>query len=207
MKKTHKHKNSSSLSQSRMIRYLLPVFAIVALFLLVACGGGGSTASGGSTPTATTGSTTVAATPTVAATMPTTTGSDSCSYVSATQAGTILGGTVQTHSTTENVGTTQATGCGYSSSTGGVASLAVVTSSDANTAHAAFTQLQQVAQSTSGSKYQVVSGLGDGAFTNGTVLYVLKGKTLMLITVAGSDSSKVLAEEKQFAQEALPKVS
>lgn len=202
MKNIQKHAKSHA--HLRNMKYLLPIFAIIALFLLAACGGGTTTGSGSSTPTATTGSSTVAVTPTTAASTPTTTSSDSCSLVTAAQAGTILGGTVQTRSTSETIGTTQATGCGYASSTGGSASLAVVSSTDASTA---FTQLQQAAQATGGSKYQTVSGLGDAAFTNGTSLYVLKGKTIMIITVTSSDSAKALSEEKQFAQSALPKVS
>ncbi|HVB23259.1 MAG TPA: hypothetical protein VNG51_15060 [Ktedonobacteraceae bacterium] len=185
------------------MQYLLPIFAIGVLFLLAACGGGTTTGSS-ATPTATTGSSSVAATPTVA---PTTTGSDSCSIVSATQATTILGGTVQTHSNSETVGASQATGCAYASTTGGAASLSIVTTTDATTAHATFTELQTASQATAGAKYQTVSGLGDAAFTDGKILYVLKGKTVMIITVANSDSTKVLPEEKQFAQAALPKVS
>lgn len=205
MKNTQQH--AKFYARWLSMNYVLPIFAIIALFLLAACGGGTTTGSGSSTPTATTGSSTGAATPTTAASTPTTTSSDSCSLVTAAQAGTILGGTVQTRSTSETIGTTQATGCGYASSSGGSASLAVVSSPDATTAHTAFTQLQQAAQATGGSKYQTVSGLGDAAFTNGTVLYVLKGKTIMIITVSSSDSTKALSEEKQFAQSALPKVS
>jgi hypothetical protein len=67
--------------------------------------------------------------------------------------------------------------------------------------------LQQASQATGGSQYQTVSGLGDAAFTNGKILYVLKGKTVMIITVTPTDTTKTLAEEKLFAQAALPKVS
>lgn len=189
------------------MQYLLPVVAIGALFLLAACGGGTTTTGSSSTPTATTASGSVAVTPTTAVVLPTTTGSDSCSFVTAAQAGTILGGTVQTQSNSETVGASQATGCAYASTTGGAASLSVVTTTDATTAHATFTELQTASQATAGAKYQTVSGLGDAAFTDGKVLYVLKGKTVMIITATNSDSTKVLPEEKQFALDALPKVS
>lgn len=189
------------------MKYLLPIFAIAALFLLAACGGSITTTGSSSTPTATTASSTAAATPTTAATTPTTTGSDSCSLVTATQAGTILGGTVQTQSNSVPIGPTKATGCGYSSNQGSTASLAIIVATDATTAHSIFTQLQQASQGTGGSQYQVVSGLGDAAFTNGKILYVLKGKTVMIITVTPTDTTKTLTDEKLFAQAALPKVS
>jgi len=81
-----------------------------------------------------------------------------------------------------------------------------VTATDTTTAHTTFTQLQQAAKSSAGSKYQDVSGLGDSAFTTGTILHVLKGKDVMLVTVIGGDSTKALSEEKQFAQDAVPKL-
>ncbi|MHB8596448.1 MAG: hypothetical protein ACYDER_06515 [Ktedonobacteraceae bacterium] len=208
MKNTRKHE--TTLSHWLHVKYLLPVFAIAALFLLAACGGSTTTTGSSSTPTATTGSSTAATTPTTAAitpTTPTTTGSSSCSLVTATQAGTILGGTVQTQSNSVTIGTTQATGCGYSSNQGSTASLAVVAATDATTAHSTFTQLQQASQGTSGSQYQTVSGLGDAAFTNGKILYVLKGNSIMIITVVTTDTTKTLPDEKLFAQAALPKVS
>jgi len=197
-------KHAKSHTQWLHMKYLWPIFAISTLFLLAACGGG-TTAGSSATPTATTGSSSVAATPTVAPT--TTTVSDSCSLVSATQATTILGGTVLTRSHVETVGASQATACEYTSSTNAAASLAVITATDTTTAQATFSELQQISQATGGSEYQVVNGLGDSAFTNGKILYVLKGKTVMVITVANGDSTKVLPEEKQFAQAALPKVS
>ncbi len=200
MKNTRKH--GTSLFHLLHVKFLVPIFAIVALFLLAACGGSSST------PTATAGSSTVAVTPTTAAITPTTAGSSSCSLVTATQAGTILGGTVQTQSNSVTIGTTKATGCAYTSSQGGsAASLEVVSATDSTTAHSTFTQLQQASQGTGGSQYQTVSGLGDAAFTNGKILYVLKGKTIMIVTVTATDSTKALSEEKQFAQAALPKVS
>ena len=205
MKNTYKHE--TSFSHWLHVKYLVPVFAIAALFLLAACGGSTTTTGSSSTPTATTGSSSVAATPTVAPTVPTTTGSSSCSLVTAAQAGSILGGTVQTQSNSVTIGTTQATGCGYSSNQGSTASLAVVAATDATTAHSTFTQLQQASQGTSGSQYQAVSGLGDAAFTNGKILYVLKGKSIMIITVVTTDTTKTLTDEKLFAQAALPKVS
>ncbi|MEO8972837.1 MAG: hypothetical protein ABI406_14710, partial [Ktedonobacteraceae bacterium] len=90
---------------------------------------------------------------------------------------------------------------------GSAASLAVVAATDATTAHATFTQLQQASQGTGGSQYQTVSGLGDAAFTNGKILYVLKGKSIMIVTVVTTDTTKTLSDEKLFAQAALPKVS
>lgn len=206
MKNTRKHE--TSLFHWLHVKYLLPIFAIGALFLLAACGGSTTTTGSSSTPTATSGSSTVAVTPTTAATAPTTTGSSSCSLVTAAQAGTILGGTVQTKSNAVTIGTTQAAGCAYTSSQGGsAASLEVVSATNSTTAHLTFTQLQQASQGTGGSQYQAVSGLGDAAFTNGKILYVLKGKTIMIVTVTATDSTKALSEEKQFAQAALPKVS
>jgi hypothetical protein len=206
MKHTRKHE--TSLFHWLHVKYLWPTFAITALFMLAACGGSTATTGSSSTPTATAGGSTVAATPTTAAITPTTTGSSSCSLVTATQAGTILGGTVKTQSNSVTIGTTQATGCAYTSSLGGSsASLEVVSATDSTTAHSTFTQLQQASQGTSGSQYQTVSGLGDAAFTNGKILYVLKGKTIMIVTVTATDSTKALSEEKQFAQAALPKVS
>lgn len=201
-------KNTKALSQWLNIKYILPVFFTVAVFLLVGCGGG-STTSSGSTPTATTGNGSSGATPTTGTggLTPTITTSGTCNLVTTSQASTILGGTVQARSSTATIGTSTADVCVYTSAQGAGASLAVVSSTDATTARNAFTQLQQVTKTTSGSQYQDVSGLGDGAFTNGKVLYVLKGKTLMIITVTDSNSANILPAEKQFAQDALPKVS
>ncbi len=203
-------KNIKTLSHWLNMKYTMPMFFIVAVFLLAGCGGGSSgTTNTGSTPTATTGSGSTAATPTTGtgASTPTITISSTCNIVTTAQASTILGGTVQTQSSSVTIVTTTANACAYKSSQGGTATLAVIAATDTTTAHNTFTQLQQATRATSGSKYQDVSGLGDGAFTNGTTLYVLKGKTLMVITVISSDSTKILPEEKQFAQDALPNVS
>jgi hypothetical protein len=203
---------TKTLSQWLNIKYMVPVCLMLAVLLLAGCAiGGGGTTSSGSTPTATTGSGITAVTPTsgVGGLTPTITTSSTCSLVTANQAGTILGGTVQTRSSTvtTGVGTTNANACVYTSSQGPNATLAVVTTSDATIAQTTFSELQQTTKISAGSKYQDVTGLGDGAFTNGATLYVLKGKTLMIITVTNSDLTKVLPQEKQFAQDALPQVS
>lgn len=204
---------TKTLSQWRNIKYMLPLCLILTVFLLAGCAIGGGSTNGSSTPTptATKSSVGTAVTPTsgVGGITPTITTSATCSLVTSAQASTILGGTVQTQSSTVStgIGTENANTCVYTSSQGAVASLGVVSTADATTAHTAFTELQQITKTTAGTKYQDVSGLGDGAFTNGTTLYVLKGKTLMLVTVTNSDPTKVLPQEKQFAQDALPKVS
>jgi hypothetical protein len=202
---------TKTLSQWLNIKYLLPVCLILAVFLLAGCAIGGSTTSGSSTPTATKGSVSTAVTPTsgVGGITPTITTSATCNLVTSAQASTILGGTVQTQSSTitTGVGTGNANACTYTSSQGDIASLAVVTTTDATTAHSAFAELQQITKTTAGSKYQDVTGIGDGAFTSGITLYVLKGKTLMIVTVTNSDPTKVLPAEKQFALDALPNVS
>ena len=199
------------LSHRLYTSFLLPTSILVLLFVLAACGGSGSGSS--ATPTPTTGSANATATPTTyTATTPTititVTGSGTaCTLVTAAQAGQILGGTVQTQPTSITIGSTKADACGYKSSQGIDASLSVVVAADTTTAHTTFTQLQQATQSSAGSAYQVVSGLGDSAFTNGKILYVLKGKSVMLVTVLSTDATKNVSEEKQFAQDALPKLS
>ena len=201
--------NTKTLSHWPDIKYTLPMFLIVAVFLLAGCGGGSTTGSS-STPTATTGSGSTGVTPTTGTGItPTITTSGTCTFVTAAQASTILGGTVQTQSSSVStgIGTGNANACVYTSSQGGGATLAVVSSTDAATAQSTFTQLQQVMKTTSGSQYQDVTGLGDSAFTTGKTLYVLKGKTWMFITVTNNDSTKILPEEKQFALDALPHVS
>lgn len=194
------------------MKFLLSVSSIVLLFVVAACSSSGS-GSSSATPTPTTGSasatatptTSTAATPTITVTVVTGTG-NACTFVTAAQAGQILGGTVQTQPTSVTIGSTKADACGYKSSQSGEASLSIVTAADPTTAHSTFTQLQQAAKSSAGSKYQDVSGVGDSAFTTGTILYVLKGKNVMLVTVLGGDATKALSEEKQFAQDALPKL-
>jgi len=183
------------------------------VFLLAGCAIGGGSTGSSSTPTATAtkGSVSTAVTPTsgIGGITPTITTSTTCNLVTSAQASTILGGTVRTQSSTVSTGagTENANTCTYTSSQGDKASLGVVTTTDATIAQAAFSELQQTTKTTAGTKYQDVSGLGDGALTSGTTLYVLKGKTLMLVTVINSDPTKVLPEEKQFAQGALPNVS
>lgn len=185
--------------------YLLPISILVLLFVLAACGGSGSGSS--ATPTPTTGNANATATPTITITITVTGSGTACTLVTAAQAGQILGGTVQTQPTSITIGSTKADACGYKSSQGIDASLSVVVAADTTTAHSTFTQLQQATQSSAGSAYQVVSGLGDSAFTNGKILYVLKGKSVMLVTVLSTDTTKNVSEEKQFAQDALPKLS
>jgi hypothetical protein len=203
---------TKTLSQWLNIKYMLPVCLILAAFLLAGCAIGGGGTGSSSTPTATTGSGSTAITPTsgsIGGITPTITTSAICDLVNSAQASTILGGTVQTRSSTVStgIGSTNADACVYTSSQGTGASLAVVTATDATIAQATFSELQQTMRISAGSKYQDVTGLGDSAFTNGTTLYVLKGKTVMIITVTDSDSTKVLPEEKLFAQDALPKIS
>ncbi len=201
---------TKTLTQWLHIKYLLPMCLILAVLLLAGCSFGGGTTGSGSTPTATTGSGSTGITPTTGlGVTPTITTSTTCNIVTTAQASTILGGTVQTQSSTVStgIGTENANTCTYTSSQGGVASLGVVSTTNATTAQTAFSELQQITKTTAGTKYQDVTGLGDGAFTNGTTLYVLKGKTLLLVTVVNSDSTKVLPQEKQFALDALPNVS
>ena len=202
-----------TLSSWLCTRYLLSISILVLLFIIAACGGSGSGTSS-TTPTPTSGSANATSTPTTStATTPTiaitvTASGTACTLVTAAQAGQILGGTVQTQPTSITIGSTKADACGYKTSQSTTAaSLSVVVAADTTTAHSTFTQLQQATQSSAGSAYQVVSGLGDSAFTNGKILYVLKGKSVMLVTVLSTDTTKIVSEEKQFAQDALPKLS
>ena len=211
MKNTSKHEES--FFQLSYVKYLLPILLIV-VFVLAACGGSsgtsGNTSSAAATPTVGAGAasptTGAATTPTVGGNSTSTTSSGACSLVTAAQAGSLLGGTVQTQPESVTVGTTQASGCAYKTTQGAAASISVVAAADTTTAKSTFSQLEQATKTTSGSQYQTVSGLGDGAFTNGKTLYVLKGKSLMIVTVLNNSTSP-LSIEKQFAQAALPKVS
>jgi Protein of unknown function (DUF3558) len=196
-------KRMQSFSYCLNVKHMLPVVFFVALLLLAACGSSGTTNGNSSaTPTTTTAR---GNTPTT-----TTTGSgngiDACSLVTTDQASKILGGSIHTEPNSVTIGTFQANGCGYKSSQGGAASLSEVSSKDTTSAHTMFTQLQQATKASGGSKYQDVSGLGDGAFTNGKILYVLKGKTVMVVVVLEKDATTVVDAEKQFAQDALQKV-
>src|SRR5258708_5643856 len=158
MKNTQKHMKSVARNRLNMT-YILPVFFVVGLFLLAACGGSGTTNGNGSTtPTATTGSGSTAVTPTVTATA-TWDSRCACSLGTTDQASKILGGTVQTQPTSITIGTMKANGCGYKSSQGGEASLSMVSAADTTTAHSTFNQLQQSTKTSAGSQYQDVSGL------------------------------------------------
>jgi len=201
--------NIKTFSHCLHMKYAMPLFVVVGMFLVAACGGGsGGTTGTGSTPTATTGGIAATITAVIGSGTPSVTTSNTCSIVTTAQAGMILGGTVQTRSFTESIATTTLKICQYNSSQQGAeATLGVAGAADPTTAHTLFAELQQSLKTTSGSNYQDVSGLGDEAFYTGSVLYVRKGKTLMVITVTHTDSTKILSDEKQFAQDALPNVS
>src|SRR5713226_3367821 len=144
-------------------KYTMPLLFLVAMCVLVGCGGGSSgTTTTGSTPTATTGST--GATPTTAtgASTPTVTTSSVCNLVTTAQASAILGGTVQSHfiGTVTNGPITEHI-CQYIvPPRGAAATFGVGVATDTTTAQTAFTELQQQQKAKNPSHYQDVSGLG-----------------------------------------------
>ena len=205
--------NINTFSHRLNLKYPLPLFFMIAMFLLASCGGGsGGTPTTGPTPTATTASivatvTNAAGTITPAVTVTT---SGVCSLVTTAQAGMILGAAVQTTTNTVNVQGMPVNNCVYFVSLNGSSPSAGISEAvepDTTTAQTIYTELQQVVKTQNPTAYQDISGIGDQAFTDGSVLYIRKGKTVLIITVKNTGSAKILPDEKLFAQDALANVS
>ncbi len=190
---------------------VLALSMIIALLLLVGCGGSvpGTTGNGtprevpttASTPTTATGSTGTVAPSNV----------DPCSLVTTQQVSQILGATVQSQQQTVSIGTTQAPSCHYTSTQqGAIASLGLLVNQDTTTAQSAFSQLKQAVQATAGSQFQTINGVGSDAFTDGNVLYVLKDNVLLVTAAAvaghSTDKSMSLRAEQQLAQAAVQRL-
>lgn len=204
--------NIKTFSPRLKLKYTMSLFVLVALFVLAGCGSGSSSPqTTGTTPTATSGR--IVATPTTAqgASTPTLLTPNSCNLATTAQASAILGATAQAHSIGIIHSIIPVDFCQYTTTAGPppgpAADLGVGVASDPTSAQTLFTEAQQQAKAQDPSTYQDVSGLGDAAFTATHALYVLKGKSILVILVFYVPSSNPLPDEKLFAQAALPNVS
>lgn len=187
--------------------YMTPLLVIGVVVLLAGCslGGSGTTNPGPTAP----GTTAVTPTTPARATTPPVTTSGACTLVTTAQASAVLGGSVQAHDLgIVRDGPVTEHACVYVvPPNGAAATLGVYVAPNSTTAQTAFAELRQQQKAAHPTRFQDISGLGDAAFTNGSLLYAIKGSTILGVGVQGVPSPSILPDEQQFAQDALPNVS